>query len=902
MNRFLRIGMLCNMILSAVLISNLQAQTGNGKITGIVVDASTRKPIEFATVALISPDTGKPIDGGICDARGRFTINKVNEGKYNLAISFMGYDSREIKDIIISREKSSVELPPVLLNPSVKLLEEITVEGEKELIEERVDRTIYNAELDDTARGGDATDVLRRVPMLSVDLDGNLSMRGNQNVTVLINNKPSSIMAASVADALRQIPADQIKSVEVITSPSARYDAEGSAGVINIVTKKNTLQGLSLNIDSGVGVRGSNLGLNGGYRKGKVGFTLGGWGRSQYNVTGAFENEQLTTNAQGTQILNTQRAETLNKRLFGSYTLGMDYDINDKNYIIGSVRFGARNSNVYQDGLITRSFINDALTNSSLRNVQVSDLSGTVDVNFNYTKLFDKPQEELSFLGLYSRNKRNNDFLNQILDENTLDITNRIKNLNDSYNHEIAFQVDYQKPINKNQMIEVGAKETMRRVISDFDFQVADGATGPYISIGNGRLNNSLNYDQNVTAGYFSYTYNTQKSYSFKTGVRYEYTIINANFQDQEDIEIPNYGVLVPSINVSKRLKNGNFIKAAYNRRIQRPSLVFLNPNIQASNPLNITIGNPELEPELTNNFEVSYNTRLKGAMLNFSAFARNTGNAIQRIRDIEGLDTIRTTFQNIGLENAYGLSIFSNVNLSQKFTMNGGGDVYYATLSNNDPNPLFNAANEGWVANVRGFGSYKINDQWALQFFGFYRARQVQLQGFQGGFGIYSLSVRKDLKNKKGSYGLGIENFFAASIRVRNELSSPVLDQRSVNRLDNIGARVNFSYRLGKMSSDPNPRRKRRTITSDDLKEGGGDMGGGGMDAQPAGGSGSSGRGRPQQQQQRPTNSKEDAGKKPGEGLYQQQNRPEKPVNENEEKSGEEIEKKEGPEEPNKQ
>ncbi|MCC5932325.1 MAG: TonB-dependent receptor [Cyclobacteriaceae bacterium] len=897
------------MVFTLVMQGNLYAQSGNGKISGIVVDASTKKPIEFATVALLNPDTGKPVDGGICDARGRFTISKLSEGKYSLSVSFMGYDTREIKDIIISRDKNSVELPPVLLNTSAKLLEEITVEAQKELIEERVDRTIYNAELDDTAKGGDATDVLRRVPMLSVDLDGNLSMRGNQNVTVLINNKPSSIMAASVADALRQIPADQIKSVEVITSPSARYDAEGSAGVINIVTKKNTLQGLSLNIDSGVGIRGSNLGLNGGYRKGKLGLTLGGWGRSQYNVTGAFDNEQLTTNTDGTQIFNTQRAETRNQRLFGSYTFGMDYDFNEKNYIIGSVRFGARNSNVYQDGLFTQSFINNALTNSSLRNVQVSDLSGTVDVNFNYTKLFDKPQQEFSILGLYSRNKRNNDFLNQILDENTNDITSRVKNLNDSYNHEIAFQADYQKPINKNQMIEVGVKETLRRVISDFDFQVADGATGPYVSVGNGRLNNSLNYDQNVTAGYFSYTYNTQKSYSFKTGVRYEYTIINANFQDQEDIEIPNYGVLVPSINISKRLKNGNFLKAAYNRRIQRPSLVFLNPNIQASNPLNITIGNPELEPEFTNNFELSYNTRLKGAMLNFSAFARNTGNAIQRIRDIEGLDTIRTTFRNIGLENAYGLSIFSNVNLSQKFTMNGGGDVYYATLTNNDPNPLFNAANEGWVANVRGFGSYKINDNWALQFFGFYRARQVQLQGFQGGFGIYSLSVRKDLKNKKGSYGMGIENFFATSIRVRNELSSPVFDQRSVNRLDNIGARVNFSYRIGKMDSDPNPRRKRRTITSDDLKDGGSsDMGGGGMEAQPAGGNGSGGRGRPQTGQgQRPAPSKDEADKKPaqnwGQGENKEEVKPKQPENkEEEEELKEDVPQKEKHEEPDKQ
>ncbi|MBD0256537.1 MAG: TonB-dependent receptor, partial [Cytophagales bacterium] len=236
--------------------AQLTPAAGKGSITGTVVDATTSQPVPFATVALNDPNTHKPLDGTTTDEAGKFILQKVAAGTYQVQVSSIGYGTKTTGPVTISDPQHKVDLGQVLLPPSVQVLQEVTVQGQRTLIEEKVDRTVYNAEADATNQGGDATDVLRKVPMLSVDLDGNVSMRGSQNIRVLINNRPSTITAGSVADALRQIPSDMIKSVEVITSPSARYDAEGSGGIINIVTKKNTLEGFALNTDLGVGLRG----------------------------------------------------------------------------------------------------------------------------------------------------------------------------------------------------------------------------------------------------------------------------------------------------------------------------------------------------------------------------------------------------------------------------------------------------------------------------------------------------------------------------------------------------------------------------------------------------------------------------------------------------------------------
>ncbi|MBX0289924.1 TonB-dependent receptor [Hymenobacter sp. HSC-4F20] len=824
-----------------------QPQQGSGRITGTVTDAGTKQPVPYATVALVNPATGKPVDGTAADDNGKFTLPRVAAGTYTVQVSFIGYKLVEKTGVVITAAGNTVSLGNVALASTAQALGEVRVEGQRSLVEEKVDRTVYNAEKDETTRGGDATDVLKRVPNLSVDLDGNVSLRGSSNIRVLINNRPSTISANSIADALKQIPADQIKTVEVITSPSAKYDAEGSGGIINIVTKQNNLQGFTLDLRSSAGLRGSDLGLNASYRVGKMGFSLGGGGRAQYNTPGSFRNEQESYTVQGNNLSTRrlasqtiQSADTRQQNLFGRYSFGWDYDINKYNFLSASVQLGLRNGTSYQDGLATSSTFyfypevpfypvtpvtSYTESSSSLRNVKVLDNSNTLDATLNYTRTFETPQREFSILGQYSRNTRNNDFTNFILEGEGAGDNRR--NENDSYNEEVTLQADYQTPLSKTQLLEFGAKDIMRRVNSDYTtFLNGQAQSGT-------NLSNVFDYNQNVASAYASYTLSFLKAYTLKAGARYEYTTINADFRTENAPSIPSYGVLVPSVNLSRKLTNGNVVKAAYNRRIQRPSLQFLNPNAQSPNPLLVTIGNPELRPEYTNNFELGYNTFIKQTSLNFSVFARNTDKSIQPVRTpLEG-GVIQTEYANIGTENAYGGSVNANVNINNKLTLGGGADVYYATLDNNNSNIVFAASNQGWVASGRLMGGYNFTKGWGLQAFSFYRGRQVQLQGYQGGFGVYSLSVKKDFAEKKGTIGFGADNFFTPTNRIRSEISSATLEQNSVNVFHRTSLRVNLSYRIGKMSM-AQPKR-RRSVSNDDLKDGGNSDGGNGAGATPA-------------------------------------------------------------------
>lgn len=791
---------------------------GDSKISGIVLDSAAARGVEFASIALFNAADNKAIDGTTADESGKFAIVKVAPGTYKLMISFIGYKDKAVS-VKVEKGKDVV-LGSIQLASSVQNLAEVTITGEKSLVEEKVDRLVFNAEKDITSKGGDASDLLRKVPMLSVDLDGNVSLRGSSNIRVLINNKPSTIIAANVADALKQIPADMIKSVEVITSPSAKYDAEGSGGIINIITKKNNLQGLTLNIDSGVGNRGSNLGLNGSYRKGKMGFTLGGFGRAFYNKATSVLDQ--TTYSGGSSFLTNQSSTAKDRGLFGQYSLGWDYDLGKNQALSAGLRYGTRNFIQKQD-LTINQYENSVLNNSSLRKVDRKDLSGTVDFNIDYIRTF-KPQQEWSISTLYSRTGLTNNFNTDLLNESGA-VNSKLKNENKNENSELTLQTDYQTPLGKNQLIEFGAKGIFRTVNSDFKYLTA-GESGDFV-LSTTNPAGALNYKQNVAAGYLSYTLSTKNKYTFKLGTRYEYTGITADMGENKPIDIPAYGNLVPSINVSKALSGSTTLKAAYNRRIQRPGIQQLNPNVNLSNPQSISTGNPALSPELTDNFEVALSTNIKKTYINASVFARQTNNSITQVR--MAVDTLQgaivTTYENIGKQRAYGANIFANVYLTPKWTLNGSIDILHSYLEGQTTGLDGTSqamSNSGFNYGGRLMSQISLQNGWGLQAFGFYRGKEIQLQGTRTGFYIYSLGFKKDFANKKGSIGFGAENFLTKGVRFTSDLTSPQFVQTGATQLYNRNFKVTFSYSIGKMSFNA-PKKKTKSVNNTDVVGGGG-------------------------------------------------------------------------------
>lgn len=789
-----------------------------GRVTGTITVGTTGNPVAYASVAALS-EAGNPVSGGVGGEDGQFVLSGLPPGTYTLRVRALGYQELSRPGVVVPAGGGPVALGVLGLTPAGQQLEEVVVTARKSLMEEKVDRTVYHAEQDQTTRGGDATDVLKRVPQLSVDLDGNVSVRGSQNIKVLINNKPSTIMANSIADGLRQLPADQIKAVEVITAPSAKYDAEGAGGIINIVTKTTMLRGGQLSLDGSGGTRSGTLNLNGGYRTGKMGFALGGFGRAGYNTPGSFANQQLTTNSTtGQQISTTQTADTRQHQLFGRYTLGWDYEFNAHNALAASLTYGTRNATTYQDALTTATTLATGSPATSVRNVQTTDASGTVDASLTYTHTYEVAQRELSVLALLSRNDRTYRFANEVYAASDPGATGLSGNDNPSNNQELTAQVDYQTPTGKNQLLEVGVKDIRRTVRSDYRY---------YGQLASTQADNSFTYLQNVAAAYLAYTLALPHNFTLKPGVRYEYTGIQADYGTGSAGDIPAYGVLVPSVSLLHTFANGNALRLAYNRRLQRPSLQFLNPNRQAANPLLQTQGNPLLRPEFTHNYEVGYSTLLGQANLNFSAFARTTTGSLQSVStplgDVNYPGAVLTTYQNIGQERASGGSVFTSLNLGTKFSLNGGVDGYYLVLRNNVADPLYTARNAGLVVAGRLYGSYALPKGWGLQLFFFYRGQQVQLQGAQSNFAVYSVSLKREFAQKKAALGFGAENFFSPRNTVRSELASPLFRQQSTSVQHLMSFKVYFSYRIGQLTGEARPH---KDVENNDLKT---DVNGGG-------------------------------------------------------------------------
>jgi outer membrane receptor protein involved in Fe transport len=813
-------------ILFSILIFSAQAQmpvstieTGDAKVNGILVDSISNQPVEFATISVFkNSDLKKPVDGTLTDDKGKFSLKNMAYGKFTLKITSIGFVEKTIKLEEISSKNKNVQLGTITLSSDTKLLKEVVITGQGAIIEEKVDRLIYNADKDIGAKGGDASDILRKVPLLTVDLEGNVQLRGSSNIKVLINNKPSTIMAASVADALKQIPADQIKTVEVITSPSAKYDAEGSTGIINIITKKNNLEGYSLNVDLAGGNRGGNLSLNGNMKVKKFGMTVGGFGRLNSNPAIVTFEQRTKYLAEAENITTRQTGNSKDLMTFGRYSIGADYDISKTKSLSSGFRFGPRIFNRDQTRLTER-FVGGNLISSLNEEVISKNPGNGIDVNLDFLHAI-KSQKEFSLSTLYSRSNANSSFTTNPLGNPELQrfvLSNNNKNLN----QEFTLQADYQTPIKKNQLVEMGVKGIFRIVNSDFSYQLDNKPL-----LDPKRPNGNLDYYQNIGATYLAYTYSTSKKYTYKIGARYELTDISAD-QSGKTVTIDPYSNLVPSLNISKTFGGKYTVKTGYNRRIQRPGLQQLNPNVNQVNPLNIQIGNPELRPELTDNIEASLSASVKKVYINFSAFTRITANAISQVTfsSSEDKGVVTTTFRNIGQDKAYGINLNTNLSITPKWMLNGGIESFYnfinGTTTGLDGKSI-NIANQGWNLNGRLMSFATLKKGWQVQAFSFVRGSRVLPLGRQGGFGFYSLGVRKEFNQKKGSIGISTQNFLGQGFKMKSYTETPQFYQYSENYMLNRAISINFGYKLGKMGADAmTPKKRAKGVKNDDLKDG---------------------------------------------------------------------------------
>ncbi|MDO7850000.1 TonB-dependent receptor domain-containing protein [Hymenobacter convexus] len=792
------------------------APKGTGRLSGTVLDGTTKKPVEFATVALLPATGDTPIDGTVADEKGRFSLRGLVPGTYRLQLSFLGYAALT-RDVTVTG--GNTDLGPLSLAASAQQLGDVTVTGEKETVEVKPDRIVYNADRDLTNKGGVAADVLRKVPLLNVDLDGNVQLRGSSNIKVLINNKPSSILAGNLADALKQLPADQIASVEVITTPGAKYDGEGTAGIVNIILKKNNLQGVNGSVNAAAGNRSSNAGGSLNVRRGKVGVNTNLSSYLYYSPS-ASNSERTNFGSSPDNVISRLNQNGSGDNIGGGAygRMSLDYDpAKNHSLTVGFSGSLNRNHNENQQTNDLRVFSGPTASQLFTRAAENNYNSSSYDVNGTYTRTFEgQPRREWSLLAQHSRNRNLQPYaLNQYQNQYTATGLPNYRESSDnlSRNLETTLQTDYTHPIGDKRSVEVGGKAILRQVLSDYQIQTATGTDAPFVV--DKQRSNVFDYDQNVAAAYATYGFPLGKKLNSRVGTRLERTDIVGRFQ-QNDITrfTSGYTSLLPNASINYTRKPGSSIRLAYSRRIQRPNIYYLNPYENRVDKFNVSRGNPELDPEFTDSYELNYSTFVKGSVLNFSLFTRQTNNAIETVRT-QRLDTTVSTFANVARNRTYGASVFGSFKPTTKWEISGSTSFNYVVLRSG----FLNTTNEGLMYNFNLNSTYKFTKTLSAQFYGGISSSRVQLQGRSSAWNYYSMGIKKTILKEKGDLTLNADNFITARRDLNSYVSTPAFNLEQHNYIALRGIRLAFGYRFGKIEAAPP--KQRRSIRNDDTKAG---------------------------------------------------------------------------------
>lgn len=763
--------------------TTLSAQNTKYLITGKVVETNSEQPIEFATIMLGNSTTKAVIAGTTTDANGEFTVQSTTKDVY-LEISFIGFVKKTIVDFDFKSNKA--DIGSIKLVENSQDLDEVVVQAEQSKTVFKLDKRVFNVGKDLSSTGASALEVLNNVPSVNVNIEGEISLRGSSGVQVLINGKPS-VIASEQGNALGTITADMIEKVEVITNPSAKYDAEGTSGIINIVLKKEERKGLngSMTINSGLPHNHSfGLSLNRRTEKFNL-FTQLGAGYRELPRFGENINRDLVNNttvySNGTAFRNEQ---------FYNLILGTDYIINPKNIVTLS---GSLALEVEDQPSRTNFSFEDAngdIVSEWYREEETEALNPKYQYELQYKSDLKGHKDHMllfSAIGNFFGKDQSSEFENTTVSGN--DATSFQQTRTNFQEAKHTFKLDYTNPISKKFTLETGAQYVMQDVSNDF--AVSDLVNDEWVE--NEGLTNVFNYNQNVLGVYGTAAYENNK-FGVKVGMRVENTDLKTLLVTTNETNNRNFTNFFPSAHTSYKLTERFSLQAGYSRRIYRPRLWDLNPFFNIRNNFSVRTGNPDLLPEFTDAYEISSIYILEKASLNLSVYQRSTTDVIERISTFENnVNTFKPL--NIGTKRSTGVEFNAKFNIHKKFTVNGDVNYNYFNREGELEGTSFDFNADQW--STKWTAKMKLPAQIDFEVTGRYQSGFQTVQGNVSDQLFADLGLRKKMMKGRAVINLSVRDVFASRIRESETLQDEfyLYNRGYRGRFITLG----FSYGFGK-------------------------------------------------------------------------------------------------------
>ncbi len=804
------------LILSFISQFQLQAQRQGGrpggragggapsiKLIGKILDQSTSKGLEFATISVFSKRDSSLVTGGLTDINGAFELD-VRPGPMYAVFEFISYSSLT-QDIAFDRDairSGNRKIDMGIINMSVNStqLDEVEITAEKSEVQFSLDKRIFNVGKDLANRGGSAEDILDNVPSVTVDIEGNVSLRGSEGVRILVDGRPSTLVGGSTGSGLKNIPANLIETVEVITNPSARYEASGMAGIINIVLKKNNNSGFNGSFDASVGYpEREGLGANVNYRKNKLNWFANYSIRNRTGPGGGFTFQERTI-GDFVEVLDSERNMDRGG-LSNSIRLGADYFLTDKDQLTGSFTYRISDdvnfASISYDSLLRRvGNIDTQFLSNTIRTDDENEDESSLEYNINYRKEFSSKNHTLNAMIQYEDNIETESSLfdEQFTPagENTTPSLVQRSN-NQESNSTWLFQVDFSRPLGKDQKYELGYRTSLRDITNDYLVEEQTDGDIYEVLLFNGQLfDNDFRYDENIHALYATYG-NKHGKFSYQAGLRGEYSNVTTIETNQNKVNARDYLDLFPSLHLNFQANESRAYQLSYSRRIDRPRFWFLNPFFTLSDRINTFGGNPDLDPEYTDSYELGTIRYWENFSLNTSLFYRHTEDNIQRFLVLNDNGTTTRRPENIGTADDYGLDINASYSGLKWLRLDANGNFFRATSSGSFEEFSFDVDNFTWFGRLTARISFWDSD---VQIRSNYRGGRQTAQGSTRGLGSIDLGWSKDFLNDNLTVTLSVRDLFNS--RKRNSLVEfENFFQQSEFQWRARSTTLSFSYRI---------------------------------------------------------------------------------------------------------